>query len=67
MQAVLFIVFIKTKSAQILQSKFPNYSDWYYRQRNMFFFYTYRCPRVAKKLHVIKDINFFFFLDHNII
>jgi hypothetical protein len=27
---------------------------------------TYRCPRVAKKLHnlfVIKDINFFFFLD----
>jgi hypothetical protein len=28
--------------------------------------YTYRCPRVAKKLHnlfVIKDINFFFFLD----
>jgi hypothetical protein len=26
----------------------------------------YRCPRVAKKLHnlfVIKDINFFFFLD----
>jgi hypothetical protein len=29
-------------------------------------FSTYRCPRVAKKLHnlfVIKDINFFFFLD----
>jgi hypothetical protein len=27
---------------------------------------TYRCPRVAKKLHnlfVIKDINFFFLLD----
>jgi hypothetical protein len=27
---------------------------------------TYRCPSVAKKLHnlfVIKDINFFFFLD----
>jgi hypothetical protein len=26
----------------------------------------YRCPRVAKKLHnlfVIKDINFYFFLD----
>jgi hypothetical protein len=26
----------------------------------------YRCPRIAKKLHdlfVIKDINFFFFLD----
>jgi hypothetical protein len=36
MQAVLFIVFIKTKSAQILQSKFPNYSDWYYRQRNRY-------------------------------
>jgi hypothetical protein len=28
--------------------------------------YVYRCPRVAKKLHtlfVIKDINFYFFLD----
>jgi hypothetical protein len=28
--------------------------------------YTYRCPRVAKKLHnlfAFKDINFFFFLD----
>jgi hypothetical protein len=28
--------------------------------------YIYRCPRVAKKLRnlfVIKDINFFFFLD----
>jgi hypothetical protein len=27
---------------------------------------TYRCPRVAKKLYnlfVIKDINFYFFLD----
>jgi hypothetical protein len=27
---------------------------------------VYRCPRVAKKLHnlfVIKDINFYFFLD----
>jgi hypothetical protein len=30
------------------------------------YLYTYRCPRVAKKLHnlfVIKDINFFFFPD----
>jgi hypothetical protein len=36
--------------------------------RSKFIKFIYRCPRVVKKLHnlfVIKDINFFFFLDDN--